>query len=199
MAAQHLFEDRDRAKPRRGFQQRNDLCIEEISQRVRPAAGSYCLGGRWRPMALFEAIGRRRADRCLGGRDRRAVCLSERHVEPHLVIGDVAAGQRRIPSSGDSVHVGRSRSRDDGAPERGEPTVVAGLTPAVGLRPPYGVRPATTFSSRLSGVLTLIVAEQPWRHTGSRRTPRPWRLRTSPGAHGAAPGRGRGCRPDPCG
>ena len=44
-------------------------------------------------MILFEAIGRGGTDRRLRGRDRRAVCLSERHVKPHLVIGDMAAGQ----------------------------------------------------------------------------------------------------------
>ena len=44
-------------------------------------------------MILLEAISRGETDRCLRGRDRRAVCLSERHVKPHLVIGDVAAGQ----------------------------------------------------------------------------------------------------------
>ena len=36
--------------------------------------------------------------------------------------------------------------------------VVAGLAHPVGLRPPCGTNPATTFSSRLSGILTLIVA-----------------------------------------
>ena len=37
--------------------------------------------------------GRRAGGSGAVGRDRRAVCLSERHVKPHLVIGDVAAGQ----------------------------------------------------------------------------------------------------------
>jgi hypothetical protein len=31
------------------------------------------------------------------GRDRRAVCLSVRHVKPHLVICDMAAGQWADP------------------------------------------------------------------------------------------------------
>jgi len=55
-------------------------------------------------MILFEAIGRGETDRCLRGRDRRAVCLSERHVKPHLVIGDMAPGQWVDPSMRRSIH-----------------------------------------------------------------------------------------------
>ena len=68
-------------------------------------------------MILFEAIGGGETDRCLRGRDRRAVCLSERHVKPHLVIGDMAAGQWVDPSMRRSIHgAGRSRSHDDRGP-----------------------------------------------------------------------------------
>ena len=74
-------------------------------------------GSGRRPVILFEAIGRGETDRCLRGRDRRAVCLSERHVEPHLVIGDMAAGQWVDPSTRRSIHgAGRSRSHDDRGP-----------------------------------------------------------------------------------
>ena len=48
-------------------------------------------------MILLEAISGRRADRRLRRRNRRRICLSERHVEPHLVIGDMAAGHRLDP------------------------------------------------------------------------------------------------------
>ena len=69
-------------------------------------------------MILFEAIGRGETDRCLRGSDCRAVCLSERHVKPHLVIGDVAAGQWVDPSMRRSIHgAGRSRSHDDPVPK----------------------------------------------------------------------------------
>ncbi len=97
MATLHLFKDRDRPKIRRGLQQRDHLGIKEISQRVRTAAGSYLMDGRWQPTVLLEAIGRGGADRRLRRRDRCAVCLSECHVEPHLMIGDMAAGQRADP------------------------------------------------------------------------------------------------------
>ncbi len=44
-------------------------------------------------MILLEAISRGRADRRLRRRNRRRIRLSERHVEPHLMIGDMATGQ----------------------------------------------------------------------------------------------------------
>jgi hypothetical protein len=98
-------------------------------------------------MILFEAISRGEADRCLRGRDRRAVCLSERHVKPHLVIGDVAAGQWVDPSTRRSIHgAGRSRSLTIEAPKRAFSQVVAVLAPQVGLHPPCGTSTATTFS-----------------------------------------------------
>ena len=90
--------DRHRPQARRRLQHRYDLGVEEVDERIRAsAAACRFLGGR-QVMVLLVAIRGRRADRCLGGGYRRAVCLSERHVEPHLVIGDVAAGQQRIPS-----------------------------------------------------------------------------------------------------
>lgn len=49
------------------------------------------------PMAigvLLKAVGCGWANRCLRCGDRRRVGLSELHVEPHLVIGYVAAGHR---------------------------------------------------------------------------------------------------------
>ena len=52
-------------------------------------------------MITLEAVGGRRADRRLSRGNRRAVCLSERHVEPHLVIGDMAAGQWADPFTRD--------------------------------------------------------------------------------------------------
>ena len=103
MATLHLFEDRDRAKARSCLQHRDHLRVEEVREGIRPATGSHLIHGRRRPMILFEAIGRGEADRCLRGRDRRAVCLSERHVKPHLVIGDMAAGQRADPF-GKEIH-----------------------------------------------------------------------------------------------
>jgi hypothetical protein len=73
----------------------------------------------------------------------------------------MAARQEQIPSSGNpSMSADRDHKTKEN-PGKEQPTVVAGVTPALGLRPPHRVTPATTFSSRLSGVLTLIVALHP--------------------------------------
>jgi len=45
----------------------------------------------------LDPIGRCQADRCLGRRSGRRVGLTELHVEPHLVIGYVAAGHKAVP------------------------------------------------------------------------------------------------------
>src|SRR6185295_13190507 len=103
MAALHLFEDRDRAQTWCRLQHRDHLRVEEVREGIRTATGSHLIYSGWRSMILFETIGRGEADRCLRGRDRRAVCLSERHVKPHLVIGDVAAGQWVDPSMRRSI------------------------------------------------------------------------------------------------
>ena len=74
-----------------------DLAIEERGEGIRAATVPHRrLVGR-QPAILLEAISRGRADRCLRRRHRRRVCLSELHVEPHLVIGDMAAGQWSDP------------------------------------------------------------------------------------------------------
>src|SRR5229473_2479514 len=97
MAPLHLLEDRDRAKPRRRLQHRHDLGIEELGEGVWTAAVPYRLLVGRQPAILLEAISGGRADRCLRRRHRRHVCLSELHVKPHLVIGDMAAGQWADP------------------------------------------------------------------------------------------------------
>ena len=47
----------------------------------------------------LDAIGCRRADTGLGGSHRYGVGMSELHVEPHLMIVDVAARHPRHPLS----------------------------------------------------------------------------------------------------
>jgi len=100
MAPLHLLEDRHRAKPRCRLQHRHDLAIEDVGERIRAAATPYPLLVRRKPAILLEAISGGRADRCLRRRHRRQVCLSELHVKPHLLIGDMAAGQWAAPFNG---------------------------------------------------------------------------------------------------
>src|ERR1022692_1078397 len=153
MASLHLIKDRDRAKARCRLQHRDHLRVEEVREGIRPATSSHLIYSGRRSMILLEAIRRGEADRCLRGRDRRAICLSERHVKPHLVIGDVAAGQWVDPSMRRSIHgAGRSRSHDDRAP--GESSVASrwGAGPSGRASPSLRCQPRNDF-------LILIVGD----------------------------------------
>ena len=92
-------------------------------------------------MVLLVAIRGRRADRCLGGGDRRAVCLSERHVEPHLVIGDVAAGQWADPFNEEST----TDPAGPRSPEQPPPSVGSGqMSCRVRFRSGFALPPPAT-------------------------------------------------------
>jgi len=114
MTPQHLLEDCDRPDARRRLQQRHDLGVENVGERVGAAALARNLPLRGQPRILLDAIGRGRADRRLRRRDGRRVGLPELHEKPHLVIGYVAAGHKVIPPIGKTTGIpGRPRSQDD--------------------------------------------------------------------------------------
>src|SRR3954447_14149158 len=48
------------------------------------------------PGIMFEAVGARGCNPRLGGGNRRGLGPAETHVQPHLAIGDVAAGQGAV-------------------------------------------------------------------------------------------------------
>jgi hypothetical protein len=98
MAATQLLENGNHPDTRRRLEQGHDLLIEYRSQRVRspPLALNLSLG--WKPRVCLDAICCRRADTGLGGSHRNGMGMSELHVEPHLMIVDVAAGQADEPN-----------------------------------------------------------------------------------------------------
>src|SRR4051812_49823438 len=49
------------------------------------------------PGIVLEAVGARGCNPRLGGGNRRGLGPAETHVQPHLAIGDVAAGQGAVP------------------------------------------------------------------------------------------------------
>ena len=193
MATLHLFEDRDRSETWRRLQHRDHFRVEEVREGIRPAASSHLIYGGRRPMILFEAIGRGETDRCLRGRDRRAVCLSERHVEPHLVIGDMAAGQWVDPSMRRSIHgAGRSRSHDDRGPRESFVASRCGAGTSGRASPSLRHQPRNDFLILIVGDSTLIVAQQP-----AQRRPVPEPASTSGHASGGTwPSRSR-CQSQP--
>ena len=97
VATPDLLEDRHRPKSRRRLQQRDDLAVPDRRERIGAPAVPRRRLPRWQARILLKAIRAGGAEAGLGGRDRRRVGLSERHVHSHLAIGDMAAGQKRLP------------------------------------------------------------------------------------------------------
>lgn len=63
------------------------------SGRVRPRWSFF-----WKARVARETVAGRGGDAGLGGRRGHAVGLSEVHEEPHLLVGDMAAGHGRAPT-----------------------------------------------------------------------------------------------------
>lgn len=119
MAPQHLLEDGDRPDRGRRLQQRHDLGVENVGERIGTTSLARNLLLRRQPGILLDAIGRGHADRRLRRRDGRRVGLPELHEKPYLVIGYVAAGHKVIPPIGKTTGIpGRPRSRDDARRDR---------------------------------------------------------------------------------
>ncbi len=97
MSPRHLLENGHRPDAGRGFEQRNDLLLKYTGKRIRTPPAAWRLLLRWQPRILLDAVGGRHADRRLRRGDGRRIGLSELHVEPHLVIGYVAAGHKAVP------------------------------------------------------------------------------------------------------
>ena len=94
MAADDLLEESDGPQARGGLEERDDLAVPDSSRADRDAGarvGPSC--GRAAGV-LLEAIGGGGAEPGLGGGDRGGVGVTELHVQPHLAVGDMAAGQR---------------------------------------------------------------------------------------------------------
>ena len=99
MTPPHLLEDCDSPDARRSFQHRHDLGIPNLSQRIGapPSARRFLL--RRQTRIALNPVACRGAETGFGGGDGRAMVLSITHIQPHLVVGDVEAGQALIPHS----------------------------------------------------------------------------------------------------
>ena len=66
-------------------------------KRVGPAPATRCLLPGWQARIILDPVAGRRAEAGFGGSNGSLVGLSVTHVQPHLVVGDVEAGQGLIP------------------------------------------------------------------------------------------------------
>src|SRR5499427_5472975 len=96
VTAPDLVENGHRPQARRALQQRHHLAVPNRSQQVRPSADARRFLLRGQPWILFYAIGGGSTEPGFGRGNRRRLGLAKTHVQPHLAIGDVAAGQAAI-------------------------------------------------------------------------------------------------------
>ncbi|MBB2158097.1 hypothetical protein HLH33_17645 [Gluconacetobacter diazotrophicus] len=98
MTPPHLGIDRDRPQTGRCVQQRDDLRVENIGQRIGPPPTTrHGLLRRQAPIAL-ETIGAGHADRGLCSGSGNGKLASGVHEEPHLMIVDVTPRHRNLPA-----------------------------------------------------------------------------------------------------
>ena len=99
MAAPYLIENRNGADTRGRCQDRDDLAIPNIGKRVGPSPATRRLLLGRQERIILDPVAGRRAEAGFGGSNGSVVGLSGTHVQPHLVVGDVEAGQGLIPQS----------------------------------------------------------------------------------------------------
>jgi hypothetical protein len=67
------------------------------AKRVGPAPTTRCLLPGWRARIILDPVAGRCAEAGFGGSNGSVVGLSGTHVQPHLVVDDMEAGQGLIP------------------------------------------------------------------------------------------------------
>ena len=99
MAPPDFFEHGNGSDPGRQRQDRHNLAIPNLGQWVRPPAATWRLLLRGQPRIILDAVAGCPAEAGLGGSNGGILGVSVSHVQPHLVVGDVKAGQCLIPQS----------------------------------------------------------------------------------------------------
>ena len=87
---------------------------QTVGQRIAPSAAARRFLLRRQSRILFDAIGGGGAEPGFGRGNGRRLGLAETHVQPHLAVGDVAAGQAAVPHRREepaSYPAGRDRQK----------------------------------------------------------------------------------------
>src|SRR3981189_2732144 len=97
MAPPDLVEYRNGPDAGSRLQDRHNLAVPNLGQWVRPPAATWRLLLRGQPRIILDAVAGCPAEAGLGGSNGGIFAMSVNHVQPHLVVGDVKAGQCLIP------------------------------------------------------------------------------------------------------
>src|ERR1700732_527739 len=90
--AADLIEDGDRPQARSALEQRHHLAVPNLAQRIRPPPAARRLFLRREAGISLAAVARGGREPGPGGGNGWCLGVAETHVQPHLAIGDVAAG-----------------------------------------------------------------------------------------------------------
>src|ERR1700682_126465 len=125
MAPPDLFEHRYGPNAGSRLQDRHNLAVPNLGQWVRPPAATWRLLLRGQPRIILDAVAGCPAEAGLGGSNGGIFAMSVNHVQPHLVVGDVKAGQCLVPQNREGSSSWPGRSRPPGRPgprgKRGPP------------------------------------------------------------------------------
>src|ERR1700693_1570427 len=105
MAPPDLFEHGNSPNARSRLQDRHNLAVPNIGQWVRPPPATRGFLLRGQPRIILNPIAGCPAEAGLGGSNGGILGVSVSHVQPHLVVGDVKAGQCLIPQFRDESDV----------------------------------------------------------------------------------------------
>ena len=97
MAVPDLVENGHRPQAWDALQQGHYLTVPNHGQRIATSAAARRFLLRRQPWILFDTIGGGGAEPGFGRRNGRLIGLTETHIQPHLAVGDVAAGQAAVP------------------------------------------------------------------------------------------------------
>src|SRR6056297_2448373 len=111
MSAQKFLVNRHRSETGRRFQKRNDLHVEDVGQRIRTAPTALDLVLRGKRRGGLQPVTGRLANPGLCSRYGHGMGLSERHGEPHLLVGDMTARHERSPATERSSLIRASHDR----------------------------------------------------------------------------------------
>src|ERR1700685_1529307 len=97
MAPPDLFEHRYGPDAGSRLQDRHNLAVPNLGQWIRPPPATWRLLLRGQPRIILDAVAGCPAEAGLGSSNGGVFAMSVNHIQPHLVVGDMKAGQYLIP------------------------------------------------------------------------------------------------------
>src|SRR6266436_1669199 len=136
MAPPNLFEHRYGPNAGSRLQDRHNLAVPNLGQWIRSPSATWRFLLRGQPWIILDAVAGCPAEAGPGGSNGGFFAMSVNHVQPHLVVGDVKAGQISDPSISRRIrHLTRSLTTARPHSPLGEKCAAGAGRTSLGLRP----------------------------------------------------------------